>query len=72
MFLLNSVLLRSDPESAGFLPWGEREAVKLNKIIPEQETGSMAMVFKSKPFWIIGFSYFQFHDSDYIDGHPIY
>jgi len=58
MFLLNSVLLRSDPELAGFLPWGEREAVEPNKIIPEQETASMAMVFKSKPFWIIGFSYF--------------
>ena len=60
MVAANAVFLRSNPESAGYLPWGKNEPISQNG--PEQENDlegvSLSVVFKSKTFWLIGLSYF--------------
>ncbi len=60
MVAANAVFLRSNPESAGYLPWGQNEPISQNG--PEQENDlegvSLSVVFKSKTFWLIGLSYF--------------
>jgi len=56
---LNGLLLRSDPESAGFQPWGQPAAL-LN---PDIDTNtaktriSLGTLFKDNRFWLIGLSY---------------
>jgi sugar phosphate permease len=61
MVLVNAVLLKSDPESAGYRPWGEkadrnpgagRQAVTAPAKVP------FSLVLKSPAFWTIGLSYF--------------
>jgi sugar phosphate permease len=59
MVLVNALLLRSDPESSGYRPWGEKKGPS----DPASTKGSpseisLSTVFKSSNFWIIGFSYF--------------
>lgn len=60
MVVVNGLLLRSDPESAGYLPWGQEEAsvpVEPGKESrPKREPFSN--IFKNKTFWLIGLSYF--------------
>jgi sugar phosphate permease len=57
---LNGLLLRSDPESAGFQPWGQ-PAVPPN---PDNHTNTaktripLGTLFKNNRFWLIGLSYF--------------
>jgi sugar phosphate permease len=61
MVLGNALLLRSDPESSGYLPWGEKEALSGGAIARAQAAPtkvSLSTVFRSSNFWIIGFSYF--------------
>jgi sugar phosphate permease len=58
MFLFNSLLLRSDPASAGFEPWGQKERVDSVKIVQAGKPSFVKKVLKYKPFWIIGLSYF--------------
>jgi len=60
MVILNGLLLRSTPESAGFLPWGQKEAVSSNKLrkMTRPEIGSFPKLLKDRTFWLIGFSYF--------------
>ena len=58
MFLFNSLLLRSDPASAGFEPWGQKERVDSVNIPQEEKPSFVKKVLKYKPFWIIGLSYF--------------
>lgn len=60
MIVANGLLLRSDPASAGYLPWGQKEG----SLLTEEEKGShpkrepFSNVFKSSTFWLIGLSYF--------------
>ena len=61
MVLGNALLLRSDPESSGYRPWGEKEeppgpAAAATQASPTKV--SLSTVFKNPNFWIIGFSYF--------------
>lgn len=58
MFIFNSLLLRSDPASAGFEPWGQKERVDSVKIVQAGKPSFVKKVLKYKPFWIIGLSYF--------------
>jgi sugar phosphate permease len=57
---LNGFLLKSDPESAGFQPWGQKE-VPFN---PNADTNTprpripLGTLFKDNRFWLIGLSYF--------------
>ena len=57
---LNALLLRSDPESSGFQPWGQKE-VPSN---PKADTSTpktripLGALFKDRRFWLIGLSYF--------------
>ena len=60
MVLGNALLLRSDPESSGYRPWGEKEEppgpAAATQASPTKV--SLSTVFKNPNFWIIGFSYF--------------
>jgi len=58
MFFFNSLLLRSDPASAGFEPWGLKERIDPGKIVQTEKPSFVKKVLKYKPFWIIGLSYF--------------
>lgn len=59
MIVANGLLLRSDPETAGYLPWGQKEG----SLLTEEEKGShpkrepLSNVFKNSTFWLIGLSY---------------
>jgi len=61
MVFANGSLLRSDPESAGFNPWGHREEPSDlgsgSAQTPTQRT-PLPVVFREIKFWLIGFSYF--------------
>jgi sugar phosphate permease len=60
MVLANAVLLRSDPESAGYRPWGEKgtgmRSVPVMGSRPRDPVFSM--LFKNRTFWFVGLSYF--------------
>jgi len=60
MVLGNALLLRSDPESSGYRPWGEKEAPSGAAAAAQAPPTkvSLSTVFKNPNFWIIGFSYF--------------
>ncbi len=60
MVILNGLLLRSTPESAGFLPWGQKEAVSSSGLrkMTRPVIGSFPKLLKDRTFWLIGFSYF--------------
>lgn len=55
----NGLLLRSDPEKTGCLPWGQKEGpsgAAPAKAAPGK--GSLSEVFRNARFWLIGLSYF--------------
>ena len=60
MVVVNGLLLRSDPQTSGYLPWGQTE-----KPIEMSESGGqtpskdilLSFIFKDLRFWLIGFSY---------------
>ena len=61
MVLFNALLLKSDPESSGVIPWGAiSEPLPGGKRAAElsQESASFSMVFRDLRFWLIGLSYF--------------
>jgi len=59
MVLVNALLLKSDPESSGYRPWGEKEPSSPAPAANASTAAiSVSAVFKSRNFWIIGFSYF--------------
>ncbi|MBW1706641.1 MAG: MFS transporter [Deltaproteobacteria bacterium] len=59
MVAVNGIFLRSSPESAGYLPWGQKES--LNPKGTEKKDSSrgfsLSTLFRSRTFWVIGFSY---------------
>ncbi len=67
MVVANGLLLRSDPASAGYLPWGQKEGSLLTEEVkgsnPKREP--LSNVFKSSTFWLIGLSYFSISYSLY-------
>jgi sugar phosphate permease len=68
MVMANALLLRSDPESAGYLPWGEKggSPPSVTKGTESQRRGiSLSPVLKDPSFWVIGFSYFCIANSLY-------
>lgn len=56
---VNGLLLRSDPESAGYAPWGGRENPGEAAPPPSRgaDAGFVAGVLSRRTFWIIGLSY---------------
>ncbi len=61
MVLINGLLLRSDPENSGYLPWGQmNETSQTNEKDATTQTNSSPFlpVFKNIRFWLIGLSYF--------------
>lgn len=56
--LMNGVLIRSDPESTGNSPWGERNHGVSERTAYTSKERSLSRIFKEKGFWIIGLSYF--------------
>ncbi len=60
MVLINGLLLRSDPEQSGYLPWGQmNESSNARKADFGTKTGSrsFSLLHKNRTFWLIGFSY---------------
>lgn len=59
MVLANGLLLRSDPASAGCLPWGQRDDGDFGATGERDphQAELLSDVFKSRIFWLIGFSY---------------
>jgi len=56
--VLNGCLLRSDPASAGFKPWGTGKAGSaLPAVSDAHESDFIEGVFRNRTFWLIGFSY---------------
>ncbi len=61
MFLFNGLLLKSDPKSSGWLPWGgEREPSPNHNAgaEPIENKLSFSVAFRDVRFWLIGLSYF--------------
>ncbi len=58
MVLGNALFLKSDPESSGYRPWGEDPSTPAPADQASPAKRSIFSVFKSRNFWIIGFSYF--------------
>lgn len=60
MVLVNALLLKSDPESSGYRPWGEKndDSPSAPADHASPATMSVSAVFRDRSFWIIGFSYF--------------
>ncbi len=67
MVLANALLLRSDPESAGYKPWGEKgqESPAFSEKQEQVKNLSLSTVFRNRNFWLIGFSYFFIANSLY-------
>ena len=61
MVVVNGVFLRSDPETAGYEPWGTKgknpNAKREEKEIHTQGT-PLSLIFRDIRFWLIGVSYF--------------
>jgi sugar phosphate permease len=59
MVLINSLLLRSAPESSGLQPWGQKDTSRVRNAgmpMPEKRI-SLTALFHNSRFWLIGFSY---------------
>jgi len=59
MVLFNGLLLKSDPESSGYAPWGEKErdAHGDPDVKRHLRVTALSRVFKQKTFWLIGLSF---------------
>jgi len=60
MVLANGFLLRSDPESAGYQPWGQKgTGIKPAPAMPYRPQGPiLSRLFRDRTFWLVGLSYF--------------
>jgi len=61
MVLFNGLLLKSDPISSGYLPWGQKETTESMGDVNDpgrNSNWSIRMAFKEPTFWLIGTSYF--------------
>jgi MFS family permease len=59
MVLANGLLLRSDPESAGYQPWGQKGAgTGPAPVISSRPQGPvLSRLFRDRTFWLVGLSY---------------
>jgi sugar phosphate permease len=59
MVAVNGLLLRSSPESAGYLPWGQKESINLKGTEKKDSFRgfSSSTLLRSRTFWLIGLSY---------------
>jgi len=59
MVAANGLLLRRDPESAGWWPWGQKEVERSPGTEPiiRAHASTLKQVFRSRTFWLIGLSY---------------
>ena len=59
MVAVNSVFLRSSPESSGYLPWGQKKSISRNESDEDIYSNkiSLSLIFREKTFWLIGLSY---------------
>jgi MFS family permease len=60
MVLANGLLLRSDPESAGCRPWGQKGArtEKAPAISSRPQGPVLSRLVRDRTFWLVGLSYF--------------
>jgi len=60
MIVVNALLLRSDPETCGLRPWGDRQSAISTPRGNDSVSRPTSEVnpFKTCRFWLIGFSYF--------------
>jgi sugar phosphate permease len=61
MFVINALLLRSDPEGSGYVPWGQvgtTSRLENPTLTAHDKGGSRSLAFKNPTFWRIGLSYF--------------
>jgi sugar phosphate permease len=61
MFIVNGLLIRSDPESSGHVPWGQVDELSPMERPTEKiqaKDGTIPLIFKNVTFWYIGLSYF--------------
>lgn len=68
MVLFNGLLLRSDPQDSGYIPWGEKKEHSRSiaaDAAAHTRSSSLSMVFKNTTFWLIGFSYLSINYSLY-------
>lgn len=68
MVLVNGLLLRSDPENSGYIPWGqmnESSSISETGAITYTKSNPFSLVFKNIRFWLIGLSYFSISYSLY-------
>jgi MFS family permease len=67
MVAANGLLLRSNPESSGYVPWGQKRSSSAPS--PAEKSGPRGVLFRSlfknSTFWIIGLSYFSISYSLY-------
>jgi sugar phosphate permease len=59
MVLINGLLLRSDPESSGYQPWGQRKEDQnpIHTKDPIRASEALPKILRNRTFWLIGFSY---------------
>ena len=59
MVLINGLLLRSDPESSGYQPWGQRKEDQspIHTKDPIRASEALSKILKNRAFWLIGLSY---------------
>lgn len=60
MVAVNGIFLRSSPESSGYLPWGQKKSLNVKGTEKDDSSRgfSLSILFRSRTFWLIGFSYF--------------
>ncbi|HIJ55694.1 MAG TPA: MFS transporter [Deltaproteobacteria bacterium] len=60
MVFINGLLLRSDPESSGYQPWGQKKEAQnpIHTKDPIRSSGALPKIFRNRTFWLIGLSYF--------------
>lgn len=61
LVLADGLLLRSDPESSGYGPWGQTSTGAAEQVPakrPEPEVPVLSRLFRDRTFWLVGLSYF--------------
>lgn len=60
MIFINGFFIKSTPESAGHVPWGQKEQThdSINDGTARSHGTLIKAVFRTRAFWFIGFSYF--------------
>jgi len=59
LVLIDGLFLRSDPESSGYQPWGQRKEDQNESRVkdPIRASESLPKIFRNRVFWLIGLSY---------------